>query len=183
MIRSVLIRSGLLAALALSLSACMNRLMSTNSGSAEPTAQPQPGAACVEGYTRPDFARLQTDLSAARARWQAAAISNYAYDFAQYALPVRFPAVRVTVSGGAVQGVALKAGEEGEPSAQARATVGDLFQNIADALAYQQAQPCPEIEGEYDVQDGHPTRLFSGTEEANVADGEGEWNVTGFERR
>ncbi|MDB5045750.1 MAG: hypothetical protein JWQ08_1800 [Deinococcus sp.] len=175
-----MIRSVLLAALTFSLSACMSR-PAASSGGAEP--QGQPAVACVEGYTRPDFARLQADLSAARARWQAAAISNYAYDFAQYSLPVRFPAVRVTVSGGAVQSVALKAGEQGEPSAQARATVDGLFQNIADALAYQQAQPCPEIQAEYDVQDGHPTRLFSGTEEANVADGEGEWNVTGFERR
>ncbi|MFB9995271.1 DUF6174 domain-containing protein [Deinococcus oregonensis] len=175
-----MIRSVLLAALTLSLSACMTR-PATSSGSAEP--QVQPAVACVEGYTRPDFARLQADLSAARARWQAAALPNYAYDFAQYSLPVRFPAVRVTVSGGAVQGVALKAGEEGEPSAQARATVEGLFQNIADALAYQQGQPCPAVEAEYDAQDGHPTRLYSGIKEANIADGEGEWNVTGFERR
>lgn len=176
-----MIRSVLLAVLTLSLSACINRPAATTSSSAEP--QVQPAVACAEGYTRPDFARLQADLSAARARWQAAAISNYSYDFAQYALPVRFPAVRVTVSGGAVQSVALKAGEEGEPSAQARATVEDLFQNIADALAYQQGQPCPAVETEYSVQDGHPTRLYSGIKEANSADGEGEWNVTGFERR
>ncbi|THF68443.1 hypothetical protein E7T06_16590 [Deinococcus sp. Arct2-2] len=181
MIRSVLIRSGLLAALALSLSACMTRPMSANSGSTEP--QVQRAVACAEGYMRPDFDRLQADLSAARTRWQAAAISSYAYDFAQYSLPVRFPAVRVTVSGGAVQSVALKAGEEGEPSAQARATVEDLFQNIADALAYQRGQPCPAVETDYDAQDGHPTRLYSGIKEANSADGEGEWNVTGFERR
>ncbi|ANE43102.1 DUF6174 domain-containing protein [Deinococcus puniceus] len=179
-----MMRSVLLAVLTLSLSACMNKPVAATSGGAEPQPQPQTQpAACVDSYTRPDFARLNADLGAARTRWQAAAPSTYAYDFAQYALPVRFPAVRVTVSGGAVQSVAVKAGEQGEPSAQARATVEDLFQNIADALAYQQGQPCPEIEAEYDAQDGHPTRLFSGTEEANVADGEGEWNVTGFERR
>jgi hypothetical protein len=176
-----MIRSVLLAVLTLSLSACMNRPAATTSGSAEPRVQP--AALCVDGYTRPDFARLQADLSAARARWQAAAISDYAYDFAQYSLPVRFPTVRVTVSGGAVQSVTLKAGEEGEPSAQARATVEGLFQNIADALAYQQGQPCPAVETAYDAQDGHPARLYSGIKEANSADGEGEWNVTGFERR
>lgn len=159
----------------------MNRPAATTSGSAEPQAQP--AVACAEGYTRPDFARLKADLSAARTRWQAAAISDYAYDFAQYSLPVRFPTVRVTVSGGAVQRVALKAGQEGEPSAQARATVEGLFQNIADALAYQRGQPCPAVETDYDAQNGHPTRLYSGIKEANSADGEGEWNVTGFARR
>lgn len=141
-----------------------------------------PSSPCVPGYVRPDLARMQTELNAARARWQAAGVRDYSYDFRQIASPVLFPAVRVTVRGGTVQGVALVAGQTGQPSEQSRATVEDRFTNIAGALEYQRSQPCPLLEVTYDPQDGHPTRLSSGTGELNVADGDGEWTLTNFTR-
>lgn len=143
---------------------------------------PAPSSPCVPGYVRPDLARMQTELTAARARWQAAGVRDYSYDFRQIASPVLFPTVRVTVRGGAVQGVALVAGQTGEPSAQARATVEGRFTDIAGALSYQRTQPCPLLQVTYDARDGHPTRLSSGTGEVNVADGDGEWTLTNFTR-
>lgn len=141
-----------------------------------------PSSPCVPGYVRPDLARAQAELTAARARWQAAGVRDYSYDFRQIASPVLFPTVRVTVRGGTVQGVALVAGQTGQPSPQARGAVEDRFQNVAEALAYQRTQPCPLLEVTYDVRDGHPTRLSSGNGELNVADGDGEWTLTNFTR-
>ncbi|EYB67967.1 hypothetical protein DEIPH_ctg030orf0003 [Deinococcus phoenicis] len=140
------------------------------------------GGPCAPGYTRPDFAALERDLTAARARWTAAGVRDYSYDFAQIAAPVAFPDVRVTVRGGAVQGVTLKAGQTGEPGGQARATVEDRFAAIAQTLRGQQGQKCPVVETEYDPRDGHPTRLYSGSREVNLADGWGEWRIMNFTR-
>jgi hypothetical protein len=141
-----------------------------------------PSSPCVPGHVRPDLAGMRAELTAARARWQAAGVRDYSYDFRQIASPVLFPTVRVTVRGGAVRGVALVAGQTGQPSAQARATVEGRFMGIAGALNYQRTQSCPLLEVTYDPQDGHPTRLYSGTGERNVADGDGEWTLTNFTR-
>ncbi|GMA13867.1 hypothetical protein E5F05_17500 [Deinococcus metallilatus] len=137
---------------------------------------------CVSGYTRPDFAALERDLAAARAKWKAANVRDYSYDFAQIAAPVLLPTTRVTVRGGTVQGVRLVAGQTGQPSAQARATIEDRFASIAQALAAQKDRPCPAAQAEYDPRDGHPTRFYSGSREADIADGWGEWKITNFTR-
>ncbi|MBB5235112.1 DUF6174 domain-containing protein [Deinococcus budaensis] len=147
-----------------------------------PPAVPGASAGCVPGYVRPDFAALERELNAARARWRAAGVRDYRYDFRQVAAPVLFPTVRVTVRGGAVRDVVLVAGQTGEPSAQARATVEERFVQIAQALAFQRAQPCPAVEVTYDREDGHPTRLSTAPRDLNVADGDGEWTLTNFTR-
>jgi len=151
-------------------------------GGPRPAAVPGASAGCVPGYVRPDFARLERELAAARARWTAARVRDYRYDFRQIAAPVLFPTVRVTVRGGVVQGVALVAGQTGEPSPQARATVEGRFTQIAQALAFQRSQPCPAVEVTYDRANGYPTRLYTAPRDLNVADGDGEWTVTNFTR-
>ncbi|WP_102126915.1 DUF6174 domain-containing protein [Deinococcus planocerae] len=173
--------------LALSLGACApSQTQNAEPRTTEETTVPVGGPAqvgqCAPGYVRPDFAALEQGLAAARARWTAAGIRDYSHDFSQVSAPVRFPTVRVSVRGGMAQAVKLAPGETGEPGAQARATVEDRFANIAQALEGQRQQPCPAVEIEYDARDGHPTRFFSGTRQANVADGEGEWRITNFTR-
>lgn len=152
------------------------------SGGPRPAVGPAASAGCVPGYVRPDFAALERELSAARARWRAAGVRDYRYDFRQVAAPVLFPTVRVSVRGGAVQGVTLVAGQTGQPSTQARATVEERFAQIAGALTFQRAQPCPAVEVAYDRGDGHPTRLYTAPRDLNVADGDGEWTLTNFTR-
>lgn len=168
-------------ALALALAACVPAQQAQGSPQKVDPAVPL-ATGCVPGYSRPDFTVLERDLAAARARWQAAGVRDYRYDFAQVAAPLRFPAVRVTVRGGAVASVERLPGESGEPSAQARGTVEARFADVAQVLRGQRKQACPVVEVEYDAQDGHPTRLYSGSGAANVADGWGEWRVTGFGR-
>jgi len=136
----------------------------------------------VPDYTRPDFAALERDLAAARARWSAAKVRDYSYDFAQVAAPVLFPTVRVTVRGGAVSEVILAPDQTGEIGGQAGATVEERFAAIAETLRGQREQPCPDVQVDYDPADGYPTRLYSGSREENIADGWGEWRVTNFSR-
>lgn len=143
---------------------------------------PQAAVPCAPGYVRPDFAALGRELAAARARWTLAGIRDYAYDFTEVAAPVLFPTVRLTVRQRQVQAVALAAGQPGQPGPNARATVEDRFTSVASLLADQRSQPCPLVEAEYDPGLGYPTRLYSGSGEANVADGWGEWRVTHFTR-
>ncbi|BDP42557.1 hypothetical protein DAETH_25260 [Deinococcus aetherius] len=173
--------------LALSLSACVPpQAQNGGARNTEETTVPVGGPAqvgqCAPGYVRPDLAVLERDLAAARERWTAAGVRDYSHDFAQVSAPLRFPTVRVSVRGGMAQAVSLAPGETGEPSPQARATVEDRFANIAQALEAQREQPCPAVEVEYDGRDGHPTRFYSGTRQANVADGWGEWRITNFTR-
>ncbi|WP_216327257.1 DUF6174 domain-containing protein [Deinococcus aestuarii] len=173
--------------LALGLSACapsqsQNSAARTTEETTVPVGGPAQVGPCAPGYVRPDFAVLERDLAAARARWTAAGVRDYSHDFAQVSAPLRFPTVRVSVRGGMAQAVRLAPGETGEPGAQARATVEDRFANIAQALEGQREQPCPAVEVEYDGRDGHPTRFSSATRQANVADGEGEWRITNFTR-
>ncbi|MEF2278721.1 DUF6174 domain-containing protein [Deinococcus sp. YIM 134068] len=137
---------------------------------------------CAPGYTRPNFAALRRELTAAQVVWETANVRDYSYSFAQIAAPVRFPTVRVTVRGGVAQPVTLAAGETGEPGTQARGAVEDRFADIAQKLAYQETQPCPVVEVSYDARNGHPTRLSTGTGQENIADGNGEWTVTNFTR-
>ncbi|MPY66939.1 hypothetical protein F8S09_09580 [Deinococcus sp. SDU3-2] len=143
---------------------------------------PPPQAVCAPGYVRPDFAALRRELASARTRWALAGIRDYAYDFTEVAAPVLFPAVRVSVRQRQVQAVAVAAGQQGEPGPNAWGTVEDRFAAVASLLADGRSRPCPVVETDYDPQLGHPTRLYSGSGEANIADGWGEWRITNFTR-
>jgi len=143
---------------------------------------PPPQGVCAPGYVRPDFAALRQELASARTRWALAGIRDYAYDLTEVAAPVLFPTVRVSVRQHQVQALALAAGQQGEPGPNARGTVEDRFAAVASLLADQRSRPCPLVEAEYDPQAGYPTRLYSGSGEANIADGWGEWRITNFSR-
>lgn len=145
-------------------------------------APPPRQVVCAPGYVRPDFAALERELAAARARWVAAGIRTYRYEFRQVAAPVLFPTVLVLVFDRTVREVTLAPGESGPLPPLARATVEGRFDQIAQTLAVQRGQPCPVAEAEYSAAEGYPTRLYSGTGAANVADGWGEWTVTRFIR-
>lgn len=141
-------------------------------GAAE-TSVPLSVGGCAPDYVRPDFRALERGLALARLKWATAKVKNYRYDFAQIAAPVAFPTARVTVKAGLVQGVGLAPGEQGEIGGQARATVEARFAAIAETLRLQRGQKCPAVEVAYDPTDGHPTRLYSGSRAANIADGWG----------
>ncbi|MDL2344336.1 DUF6174 domain-containing protein [Deinococcus sp. MIMF12] len=143
---------------------------------------PQAAVPCAPGYVRPDFAALERELVAARAQWALAGVRSYRYEFRQVAAPVLFPTVLVLVLDRTVREVTLVAGESGPVSPLARVTVEGRFDQIAQTLAAQRGQPCPVVEAEYAAEEGYPTRLYSGTGTANVADGWGEWTVTRFIR-
>lgn len=143
---------------------------------------PQVAVPCAPGYVRPDFAALERELAAARARWVATGIRTYRYEFRQVAAPVLFPNVLVLVLDRTVREVTLAPGESGPLPPLAPATVEGRFDQIAQTLVTQRRQPCPVVEAEYDAAEGYPTRLYSGTGAANVADGWGEWTVTRFIR-
>ncbi len=143
-------------------------------------APPSRQVVCAPGYVRPDFAALERELAAARARWAGARPPTYWYDFEQVAAPVMFPPVRVAVGGGAVREVLPLVTDGGSPPPLAPATVEDRFEQIAQTLILVRRQPCPVVEAEYDLRLGYPTRLYSGSGEANIADGWGEWRVTNF---
>lgn len=135
---------------------------------------------CAPGYVRPHFSALERELAAARARWAGARPDAYWYDFEQVAAPVMFPPVRVAVGDGVVREVLLLVEGGGPPPPLARATVEERFDQVAQTLAAGRGQPCPLVEAEYDPRLGYPIRLYSGSSEANIADGWGEWRVTNF---
>ncbi len=140
-------------------------------------------ASCAPGYVRPDYARLQADLDAARARWKAAGLRNYRYDFARIAAPLRLPDVTVTVTGGRVQSIEGDGTQGLSPSSLNAGPVEALFLEAARALNYQRAQPCATLRLGFDARDGHPTAFYSGSQLSPMADGFGEWHVTSFSAR
>lgn len=135
---------------------------------------------CRADYVRPDFTALSRQLQAARARWAATGVRSYRYDVRQVAAPVLFPETRVTVTNGRVTSAVLKPGEAGEPNRLARQTVEQRFAAIAQTLAYQRPNRCPEVRVSYDPARGYPTALYSGMGDGGIADGYGEWTVTNF---
>ena len=137
---------------------------------------------CRSDYSRPDFAALQRDLSAARARWQTAGIQNYRYDFTQFAAPVSFPPIRVTVMGSVVTNTEIVDDSAAPPPTNPGNTVLERFNIIASSFALAQTGKCQQLSVTYDASDGHPLNLSSGSAERGIADGFGEWTITNFTR-
>lgn len=123
-------------------------------------------------------------MKAARARWKAAGIQTYRYDFGRTAAPVRYPDVRVTVVAGQIKAIAPQ--NPFENILADRLNVGPvsaLFTEITRAIAYQRSQPCASLRVTYDPKNGHPTTFYSGSQFSPQADGNAEWRVTGFSAR
>lgn len=137
-----------------------------------------PPQTCRPGYARPDFALLNRELRAARARWVATGWRDYTYDVHQIAAPVLFPDTRVTVLGGrAVKSEALP-GSQGDPTPLSRQSMEERFGDVARTLAYRRSTRCPEVKVRYDPQAGYPIFLYSGMGDAGIMDGFGEWTVS-----
>ena len=139
---------------------------------------------CGPDFVQPNYARLEEQLNTARARWKAAKLQTYRYDFARIAAPVRLPDVTVSVQGGRVTNVASLNPLEQAPSGGF--TVGPveaLFLEITRAITFQRAQPCADLRVSYDAADGHPLTIYSGSRYSPVADGFAEWRVTNFSAR
>ena len=135
---------------------------------------------CRSDYSQPNFAALQRDLSAARARWQTAGIQDYRYDFTQFAAPVGFPPLRVTV----MDGVVTKTENLDDPAEllppNSGITVQGRFDSIASSITSAQSGKCQELTVTYDAADGHPLKLLGGTALRGIADGFGQWEISNF---
>ncbi|WP_221088191.1 DUF6174 domain-containing protein [Deinococcus aquaedulcis] len=135
---------------------------------------------CRPGYVRPNFATLNRELAQARAIWAAQGLTRYRYEVRQVAAPVLLSATQVMVRDGAVVALNLLPGEAGQPNPLARLTVEGRFDSLAQTLRYQATLPCPEVRIRYDPALGFPVYLYSGQGDGGVADGFGEWTVSGF---
>ncbi|MDV6375499.1 DUF6174 domain-containing protein [Deinococcus arenicola] len=139
---------------------------------------------CAPGHVQPNFARLESELKAARTRWKAARIQNYGYDFARIAAPVRYPNVRVKVVRGRITDIAPQNPLENIDTDRLHiGPVEALFSEIARAITYQRNQPCADLRVTYNAADGHPTTFYSGSRFSPQADGSAEWRVTNFSAR
>lgn len=139
---------------------------------------------CGPEFVQPDYARLEGQLDAARARWKAAKLQDYRYDFARIAAPLRLPDVTVTVEAGRVSNVvSLDPLEQVPPEGLTVGPVEALFLEITQAITFGRAQPCAALRVSYDAADGHPLTFYSGTRFSPLADGFAEWRVTNFSAR
>ncbi|WP_420596942.1 DUF6174 domain-containing protein [Deinococcus sp.] len=137
---------------------------------------------CRSDYVRPNFAALQRDLSAARVRWQTTNVQNYRYDFSQFAAPVGFPPIRVTVTGGVVSSTENLDDRPGPSAASFGATIEQRFDEIAQGLSASKNEQCELFSVDFDVSDGHPLKRLSGTAKRGLEDGFGQWEIGNFTR-
>ncbi|GGK22297.1 hypothetical protein GCM10008955_14760 [Deinococcus malanensis] len=120
---------------------------------------------------------LNRQLQAAQAKWAAAGLRNYTYDLRQLAAPVLFPEVRITVRNS--RRTSLKP-VQGDVMVALPMTAGPMeerFATVRQTLRAQQQTRCPDLKLRFDPALGYPTLVYSGTAEANVADGYGEWSI------
>jgi Family of unknown function (DUF6174) len=135
---------------------------------------------CESGYTRPDYGALRSDLAAARQRWQTANIRDYRYQFSQFAAPVGFPAITITVLSGKVSRVDKADNQPGEISTDAGKTIDERFGDIERSITQQQGTNCATMQVTYDAVDGHPKQASFGSAERGLADGFGTWTISSF---
>lgn len=146
-------------------------------GAGGPAASP---GRCLPGFVQPSPAALMQALASAQARWRATGIRSYGFTLDQISQPVRYPRVRIEVSGQAVQVTAL---EPGIPSASARkSSVEGLYRSVLDSIAFARSEPCAEVKVSY-ASDGHPISFSLAQINPNIADGGVSWTVSDFRRR
>lgn len=135
---------------------------------------------CEAGYTRPDFRALRATYQASIARWKAAEPRNYRFELSEWAAPVRFPTVTVSVRQRISVSATVKPGEQGTPGPQARQTMARRFLSVWATIVRSEKMPCPTLEIEYDPHLGFPSRLNTGQAGLAQADGNGGWQISEF---
>jgi Family of unknown function (DUF6174) len=131
---------------------------------------------------RPNIAALTGDLAAARLRWKTANIQDYSYEIDQFAAPVGFPKVRVTVKNGTPISAELVNPQPGEVLIMVGSTIDQRFDEIASSISYASTTTCQEVSATYDATDGHPLRIDSGTALKGAEDGFGSLVFSNFTR-
>ncbi|ULH16586.1 DUF6174 domain-containing protein [Deinococcus sp. KNUC1210] len=136
---------------------------------------------CRSYYQRPDFTALQQNLTAARARWQAADIQDYRYDLASFVVEGDPSSVRMIVKGGRVASVELLGASVGG-QAPAGQTIDALLTYLSDSLSSSGKSPCLDLAVSFDAADGHPLSASSVNALDSIQDGGGGFSVSNFTR-
>lgn len=107
---------------------------------------------CVANYVAPDLTQLKSDLNTAKARWQAANLNSYSYNYTQYGWGGPY---HVTVQNDSVISVTSVADGHSVSDLTLFKTIPELFAEIDYALNH--TGKCTALKFTFDQQKGYPT--------------------------